>query len=223
MIGLRVHGTVNAMVAEFEADPQSELRTAGDSDLIRLASAGDAAALEVLYDRYSRVVYSFALRIVADPQLAEEILQEVFFRAWQQGGSFQSNRGSLITWLLSITHNLSIDEVRKRRRRPQKADSEDPEAVLAAVADQAQNVEEEVWLGSLRETIAAALEQLPAAQRQAIELAYFQGLTQREISELLGEPLGTIKTRMRLGILKLREQLGNQVGEIVQRDEVDVA
>lgn len=211
------------MVAEFEADPQSELRTAGDSDLIRLASAGDAAALEVLYDRYSRVVYSFALRIVADPQLAEEILQEVFFRAWQQGGSFQSNRGSLITWLLSITHNLSIDEVRKRRRRPQKADSEDPEAVLAAVADQAQNVEEEVWLGSLRETIAAALEQLPAAQRQAIELAYFQGLTQREISELLGEPLGTIKTRMRLGILKLREQLGNQVGEIVQRDEVDVA
>jgi RNA polymerase sigma-70 factor, ECF subfamily len=221
---LRVHGTVNAMVAEFESDPGSELRSASDSELIRRASEGDALALEVLYDRYSRVVYSFALRIVADPQLAEEILQEVFFRAWQQGGTFQSSRGTLITWLLSITHNLSIDEVRKRRRRPQKADAEDPDVVLAGIADQSQDVEEEVWLGSVRDTIASALVQLPPAQRQAIELAYFQGLTQREISELLGEPLGTIKTRMRLGLLKLREQLGNQIGFTTQRDdEVDVA
>lgn len=185
----------------------------GDAELIGRAAAGDARALEVLYERYSRVVYSFGLRIVGDPQLAEELLQEVFFRAWQQGGNFSASKGTFVTWLLSITHNMAIDEVRKRRRRPQKSDSDDPEAVLAGVADGGISVEDEVWLGSLRETVAAALQRLPGAQRQAIELAYFRGLTQREIAEELGEPLGTVKTRMRLGIQKLRDYLEvNEVG-----------
>jgi RNA polymerase sigma-70 factor (ECF subfamily) len=209
------------MTANVETEPNPALASATDIDLIERVSGGDAKALEVLYDRYSRVVYSFALRIVGDPQLAEELLQEVFFRAWQQGKAFKAARGSFITWLLSITHNMAIDEVRKRRRRPQRADNEEPEAVLAAVADEGQDVEEEVWLLSLRSTIADALRELPRAQREAIELAYFQGLTQREIAERLGEPLGTIKTRMRLGIQKLREQLGDQLGELVIENEVD--
>ena len=209
------------MTANVDAEPRADLSAASDTDLIGRASEGDARALEVLYDRYSRVVYSFALRIVGDPQLAEELLQEVFFRAWQQGAAFRAARGTFITWLLSITHNMAIDEVRKRRRRPQRADNEEPEAALAAVQDEGQDVEEEVWLSSLRTTIAGALEQLPPAQRDAIELAYFQGLTQREIAERLGEPLGTIKTRMRLGIQKLREQLGDQFGDLAQRSEVE--
>ena len=189
-----------------------ELAQLSDVDLIGRAAEGDARALEVLYDRYARVVYSFALRIVGDQQVAEELLQEVFFRAWQQGGTFRANRGTFITWLLSITHNMAIDEVRKRRRRPQKSENDDPEAALAGVADTGQDVEEEVWLGTLRETIEAALATLPPAQREAIELAYFRGLTQREIAAQLGEPLGTIKTRMRLGMQKLRDQLeGNEV------------
>ena len=189
-----------------------ELVELSDVDLIERAAGGDARALEILYDRYSRVVYSFALRIIGDPQIAEELLQEVFFRAWQQGGSFRANRGTFVTWLLSITHNMAIDEVRKRRRRPQKSDNDDPETVLAGVPDTGQDIEEEVWLGSLRETIGAALATLPPAQREAVELAYFQGLTQREIAERLGEPLGTIKTRMRLGMQKLRDVLeGNEV------------
>ncbi|MGD9713099.1 MAG: RNA polymerase sigma factor [Thermomicrobiales bacterium] len=200
-----------------------ELRLANDADLIAQAAGGNPAALETLYDRYSRVVFSFALRIVGDPLVAEEILQEVFFRAWQQGGSFQASRGSLVTWLLSITHNMSIDEIRKRNRRPQRADSSEPEQLLAGVSDESVNVEDEVWLGSLRESILEALSQLPAAQREPIEMAYFQGLTQREIAESLGEPLGTIKTRMRLGMLKLREFLGNDVSDIVERAEADVA
>ncbi len=198
------------MPANVDAAPKPDLTASSDVDLIRLASTGEARALEVLYDRYSRIVYSFALRIVGDPQLAEELLQEVFFRAWQQGAAFRSARGTLVTWLLSITHNMAIDEVRKRRRRPQKADSEDPETALAGVPDAGQDVEQEVWLSSLRTRIAQAMEQLPPSQREAIELAYFQGLTQREIAEALGEPLGTIKTRMRLGIQKLREQLGDE-------------
>jgi len=201
-----------AVVAGAPAGLNPELVELGDADLIGRAADGDARALEVLYDRYSRVVYSFALRIVGDQQVAEELLQEVFFRAWQQGSSFRSSRGSFITWLLSITHNMAIDEVRKRRRRPQKSDNDDPETALAGVPDARQDVEEEVWLGTLRETISVALEALPPAQREAIELAYFRGLTQREIAEQTGEPLGTIKTRMRLGMQKLRDQLeGNEV------------
>lgn len=201
------------MSVAMAAKGEPNLVEMADADLIGRAAGGDARALEVLYERYSRVVYSFALRIVADPQLAEELLQEVFFRAWQQGGAYSASRGSFVTWLLSITHNMAIDEVRKRRRRPQRADSEDPEAVLAAVPDLGLSVEDEVWLGALRDTIAGALDTLPPNQRVAIEMAYFKGLTQREIAEQLGEPLGTIKTRMRLGIQKLRDQLeGHEVG-----------
>ena len=126
-------------------------------------------------------------------------------------GGFSAGRGTFITWLLSITHNLSIDEIRRRRRRPQKAESEEPEQVLAAVPDTGAgaDVEDEVWLGALRDTFGVALAQLPPAHREAIEMADFQGLTQREIAEALGEPLGTIKTRMRLGLQKLRDALGS--------------
>lgn len=194
-----------------------------DAELIELVANGDARALEVLYDRYSRIVYSFALRIVGDPQLAEEILQEVFFRVWQQGSGFQSNRGSLVTWLLSITHNLAIDEVRKRNRRPQKADSEDPELVLSAMADESTDIEQEVWLSGVRTAIVEALNRVPKEQRDVIELAYFRGLTQREIAESLGQPLGTVKTRMRLGLQKLREQLGNSELEMMIRTGVEDA
>jgi RNA polymerase sigma-70 factor (ECF subfamily) len=205
------------------SDPFDNWSAVSDADLITLVTQGDQDALGVLYERYSRAVYSFSLRIVGDAQVAEEILQEVFVRAWQQGGSYQSARGSLITWLLSITHNLSIDEVRRRKRRPQKADSEEPETILASLPDEGSDVEEEVWLSSLRVSILDALQQLPAAQREAIELAYFQGLTQREIADTLGEPLGTIKTRMRLGMLKLREQLGPVVSERAEPNEVKLS
>ena len=200
--------SVNAATGDQETREQLS-----DVDLIGQASQGDARALEVLYDRYSRVVFSFALRIINDQQIAEELLQEVFFRAWQQGGTFRSSKGTFLTWLLSITHNMAIDEVRKRKRRPQRSDIDDPELVLAGVADGGPSVEDEVWSRALRERIARALDTLPDAQREAIELAYFRGMTHREIADTLDEPLGTIKTRMRLGMQKLRDQLdGSEVG-----------
>ncbi len=153
-----------AMPAGDEVGFPPDLIEASDADLIGRAAQGEARALEVLYERYSGVVFSFALRIVADRPLAEEILQEAFFRAWQQGSNFSAGRGTFITWLLSITHNLSIDEIRRRRRRPQKAESEEPEQVLASVPDTGSgaDVEDEVWLGALRETIGEALAELAA-------------------------------------------------------------
>lgn len=173
---------------------------------------GDIDALDVLYDRYSRAVYSFAARIVGDRLLAEEVLQEVFTRSWQQAGRFELARGSYASWLLSITHNLAIDEVRKRQRRPQRADMIDATTILQGQADTAADVEEAAEASELRERIHEVMEMLPESQRVVIELAYFQGLTQREIAALLNEPLGTVKTRMRLGMQKLKEFLGTQEG-----------
>jgi len=184
-----------------------ELLGLDDATLATQVAGGSAAALEVLYDRYSRIVLSFATRMLGDRQSGEELLQEVFLRAWQQAHNYSAGRGSFATWLLSITHNMSIDEIRKRRRRPQRAGSADPVLMLTNVRDQSPSVEESAESGALRETMARAIRTLPDAQRRAIELAYYRGLTQREIAEELDEPLGTIKTRMRLGMRKLRDYL----------------
>lgn len=178
-----------------------------DADLCRMADAGDGRALEELYARYSRIVMSLALRMMADRAVAEELTQEVFFRAWKQAGAYREGKGSYATWLLRITHNMAIDEIRKRQRRPQRADLEDPVAAVANIVDGERSVEEHAWIGSLREEMVSALGTLPANQRVPIEMAYFRGLTQREVAETLDVPLGTIKTRMRLGMRKLREEL----------------
>lgn len=181
-----------------------------DSELVDAMAAGNAGAVEELYDRYSRPVFSFALRLLGDRMQAEELLQEVFFRAWRQGHRFSDQRGSFITWLLSITHNLAIDEIRKQNRRPKRAESADPVLLLNNMTDGLPSVEDQAVLITVRDQIIAAMANLPESQRSTIELAYFHGLTQREIAEQQGEPLGTIKTRMRLGMRKLREYLDDQ-------------
>ncbi len=181
-----------------------------DSDLVDAMAAGDVYAMEVLYDRYNRAVFSFAYRILGDREVAEDILQEVFLRAWRSARKFSEGRGAFITWLLSITHNMAIDDIRRQNRRPRKAESADPVLMLTNVRDENPSVEEQAVLGNTRDIIRDALKTLPEAQRTAIELAYFKGLTQREIAEALDEPLGTIKTRMRLAIRKLREHLESQ-------------
>lgn len=181
-----------------------------ETSLIRAMANGDADAMGILYDRYSRAVYSFALRILGDRAHAEELLQEVFFRAWRQSHRFNTQRGTFVTWLLSITHNMAIDEIRKQNRRPKKADSDDPVRMLGNIRDEDPPVEELAEIAVLRDHIFHAMDHLPESQRSCIELAYFRGMTQREIAELQGEPLGTVKTRMRLAIRKLREHLEDQ-------------
>jgi RNA polymerase sigma-70 factor, ECF subfamily len=184
-----------------------------DEELVRRVRHGDTAALEALYGRYARVVYSFAVRIVGDGQTAEEILQEAFVRTWRQAGTFRTVRGNFASWLLSITHNLAIDELRRRQRRPQRVDGPDISETLYGLVDEATNVEEAAEASALRERVGVAMMTLPEAQRVAVELAYFSGLSQREIAAYLREPLGTIKTRLRLGMQKLKIALADERGE----------
>ncbi len=186
---------------------EQDLLALDDANLVRMTADGNPDALGVLYDRYSGAVFAFAVRILGDRALAEELLQEVFFRFWKQARAYAPERGSFITWLLSITHNMAIDELRRRGRRPQRADSADPVLLLANVRDRDPSVEDRALMSALRDQIGEAMQSLPLAQRETITLAYFGGLTQREIAEELQEPLGTVKTRMRLGIRKLREYL----------------
>lgn len=178
-----------------------------DNELVRRVGLGDTAALETLYSRYARVVYSFAARIVGDGLTAEDILQEAFVRAWSQAGTFRTVRGNFASWLLSITHNLAIDELRRRQRRPQRVDAIDGGDVLYGLLDEATNVEEAAEASLLRDRVQAAMSGLPEAQRIAVELAFYRGLSQREIAAHLDEPLGTIKTRLRLGMQKLKGAL----------------
>ena len=140
-------------------------------------------------------------------------MQETSLRAWKRAYLFERERGRVPSWLLGIAHNLAIDELRRRRRRPQGVTPREREASereLASVPDPGPEVAEEAWASLRRAQIAAALERLPPAQRRIIELAYFEGYSQSEIAARLGEPLGTVKTRMRLGLRKLRDLLQAQ-------------
>jgi RNA polymerase sigma-70 factor (ECF subfamily) len=192
-------------------------RAGEDEALIARLAAGDRAALDLLYDRYAGPVYALVLRIIADRQAAEDLLQEVFLRVWQRAATYQANRGRPLTWVLGIAHNLAIDEVRRRRRRPQGVEERDDATVdnlLAAMPSEEPGPAELAWERLRRAQIGVALQQLPPAQRAIIELAYFEGYTQSQMAERLGEPLGTVKTRLRLGMQKLRDLLQGQGLEV---------
>lgn len=170
-------------------------------------AGGDGDALAQLFGRYSGAVFSLGYRMLNDREGAEELLNEAFVRVWRQAPSFDARRGKFSTWLMSVARNLGIDELRSRRARPQRADPLTPDDAELDPADESADVERDVWHAERRRLIRQALRELPPAQREALELAYFEGLTQSEISARLGDPLGTTKTRIRLGLQKLRDLL----------------
>ncbi len=190
-------------------DRQREETRAEDDLLIRRVAAGDRRAFEALYDRYSPAVFGVALKMLGDREAAEEAVQEIFWRIWQRSGSFDRSR-AFAPWLFGIAHNYCIDELRRRRVRPQQVYEDDDRPIMSEIPDEA-DVGETAVLSDQRRLVREALDQLPEEQRQALLLAYFGGLTQQEIAAQLGNPLGTVKTRMRLGLQKLRSLLQGQM------------
>src|SRR5918992_767135 len=185
------------------APPHPEsAESAADLEAIRRVARGDADALALLYDRHSRIVYSLAFRIVGDPPEAEEVVQDVFAQAWRQAERYDTTRGAVVAWLLMITRSRAIDRVRSRRGLPPLAP--DGEKGLAAMADPAEGPELQTLSAEQVRRLKRALDTLPLQQRMTIQLAFYEGLTHVEIAERLEEPLGTVKTRIRLGLLKLR-------------------
>jgi RNA polymerase sigma-70 factor (ECF subfamily) len=172
-----------------------------DEDLIEAAAAGDGQALSALYDRYAAAVYALALGIVRNPEAAKEVTQEVFLSFWRRPGRFDRSRGSGRAWLLSLAHHRAVDVLRRNRVRHANSLTEE---AAASDEDWTEEVVRSLEGARVREALAA----LPEAQREALVLAYYGGLTQREIAERLGIPLGTVKTRMRDGLLRLRALLG---------------
>ena len=184
-------------------DPRRD-RAAEDADLIAAIARGEVDALERLYDHYGALVFSVSLRVLHDHHLAEDVVQEVFHRLWRQPTSFDPARGRFISWMMSVTRNRALDELRRRNRRFRSEErDEDPEREIAG-SDRLDDPEVGVVLAEMRTVVRAAMTRLPAAQREVIELAYFGGLTQQEIAERTGDPLGTVKTRVRLGMRRLR-------------------
>jgi RNA polymerase sigma-70 factor (ECF subfamily) len=167
-----------------------------DVMLVSAVRSGDESAMAQLYDRYSGIVYSVALRVLGDTGAAEDILQEVFMQFWRNSNSFDASRGSLPGWLAVIARNRAIDSLRKRR-----PEDEITEVVVSVEPDMIQGVE---WSRTL-DKIRGALGAMPQPQRTALEMSFFEGLTHVEIAEKMSEPLGTIKTRIRAGLLALRK------------------
>lgn len=182
-----------------------------DEELMQRLFVRDRHAFEQLFERYGDLVYSTALRVLRDPHLAEDISQEIFVRLWRKPDSYVAERGRFLTWLISVTRNRAVDEVRARGRRqryetasPEQQERELPAAEAIDPALSAQ-------LAEHRRVVRAALADLPPEQRQVIELAYFGGFTQQEIADRLAQPLGTVKTRIRLGMQKLRGALAPEM------------
>jgi RNA polymerase sigma-70 factor (ECF subfamily) len=175
-----------------------------DSALVSLVARRDEAALSALYDRYSRLVFSLAVRIVGERALAEEITADAFVSVWRSASSFAEERGRFVAWLMSVTRHRAIDELRRLSVRPEGSSVELNEALNT---EHPSPLEEVVDVRRRSELVRSVLATLPAPQREALELAYFGGLTQQEIAEKTGTPLGTVKTRIRLGMLKMRDEL----------------
>jgi RNA polymerase sigma-70 factor (ECF subfamily) len=170
-----------------------------DVVLLERIRRGDEAAMSTLFGRYSRIVYSVSLRVLRDTAAAEDVLQEIFMQVWRSPGSFLETRGTLGGWLAVVARNRSIDTLRRRRPTDQVEDVSLPSPF---------NLAEEAERNTMMERARAAIVQLPAEQRKTLEMAFFDGLTHTEIAEMTGDPLGTVKTRIRSALLTLRKAFG---------------
>lgn len=180
-----------------------------DVELLQAIAAGDEQALARLYDRYRLILFGLTMRILNSRAEAEDVLQETLLQVWRRAADFDPARGKPFTWLVTLTRSRAIDRLRQRAARARLAES-----ASTLVPDEASDAVTDTLHAEQREIVMRALAQLPEEQRQALYLAYYEGLTQSEIAVRLATPLGTIKTRMRSGMIKLRELLVDQSNKI---------
>lgn len=179
-----------------------------DDALAAQVARGNSAALEALYDRYGSMVLGLTIKIVGDRAAAEDVLQETFWRVWKNADTYQPQRGAFTSWLFRIARNLAIDVYRRRNVRPQvMPDGADGASVLDRTPDPDMDVAEQALSVLKYKQVRSAMGSLSGVQRQVIEMAYFYGMTRQEIAEATGEALGTVHTRARLALQKLREEL----------------
>jgi RNA polymerase sigma-70 factor, ECF subfamily len=190
------------LIGETVSDQDNQER---DIELLRKIAAGDRTAFGEFYDRHSVLMFSVASRILNDPGDAEDVLQEAFVQIWEKAGNFDPKLGKPSSWAAILVRNKAIDRIRASQRRTRLA--QDAGTEMAIMAEGNESANETVHGHEKAKLIHSAIVELPVEQRNAIELAYFSGLTQNEISEKLQEPLGTVKARIRRGLLKLRDQL----------------
>lgn len=184
-----------------EAPAARELAHLSDEALVALVARSEEAALAELYDRYERPAYALARRILRDPALAEDAVQEAFLALWRSAARFVPERAKATSWIMTLVHRRAVDLVRHEQRR--RADAFDG----SVGADAVSSAEDEAWLRFERERVQSALRQLPDQQRETLELAYYGGFTQSELAERLGRPIGTIKSQMYAALANLREIL----------------
>jgi RNA polymerase sigma-70 factor (ECF subfamily) len=202
---------INNDSSELQAPQKATSEQVSDEDLAAQVARGESAALEALYDRYAATVLGIALKVIGDQALAEDVLQETFWRVWKGAATFQRERGAFTSWLFRIARNLAIDGYRRQSVRPQVLYSaQDVESVLETAPDPDMDVAEQAQSLLKHRQIQKALAALPGVQRQVIEMAYFLGMTRQEIAEVTGEALGTIHTRARLALQKLRGELSKE-------------
>jgi RNA polymerase sigma-70 factor, ECF subfamily len=186
----------------------SRARSAGDEQLAQQMRSGDEGAFATFYDRFAPGLFSMIYTILRDQKESEDVLQEAFVQMWKRSATYDPARSSLFTWAVMISRHKAIDRLRSRQRQSRLSEAMASEAAAVPVSAPADRADHALARSDERERVRAALAQLGAAQREAIDLAFFAGLTQTQISERLGEPLGTVKARIRRGLLALRDVLG---------------
>jgi RNA polymerase sigma-70 factor, ECF subfamily len=200
-----------AQVVPAKHADELKLVEKGRLDLIRRIAAGDQDALAELYDSASRSIFGLVLRILNDPSASEEVTLEVFTQVWKQAGAYDPRRGTPSAWLLTIARSRAIDRFRSTDQTRKRSE---PLASVELTASSGDNPEDTASEAEMRRVVRSALDTLPPEQRQVIELAYFSGLSHSEIAERLKQPLGTVKTRTRLAMIRLRDTLRPFEGEI---------
>jgi RNA polymerase sigma-70 factor (ECF subfamily) len=200
-----------ARMTSLGSTPPPDDRETVDAQLMQRLAQGDKQAFADLYDRFSRPLYATALRIVHDSTEAQDLVHDTFVALWEKAATFEASRGSAFSWAITLVRNRAIDRVRMRRRRAELLAESAPADLGYDEASPANSAGETAAFGDDARVVRAAVAKLPLEQQRALELAFFGGLTQEQIAQKLQEPLGTVKARIRRGLLKLRDSLARRL------------